>query len=164
MTTTTSESSKQTGKSNSDINAIDLLKEDHRKVEDLFEEFENAKRKDRKEKLALQICEELSVHAEIEEKVFYPQAEEVLGTDADLVDEAKVEHQSLKWLIEQIKSDSPEGDLYEARVKVLKEYVEHHVKEEEKELFPKVKKTELDLSEVGKELASMKKTLLASKH
>jgi hemerythrin superfamily protein len=139
--------------------AIALLKADHRTVDELFAKFENAKRADQKAKIAQDICDELTVHATIEEKDFYPAAQEVLGEEHDLVDEAKVEHASLKWLIAQIEAESPDSELWEAKVIVLKEYVQHHVKEEEKEMFPKLKKTELDLKALGAQLAASKAAL-----
>ena len=140
--------------------AIALLKADHRKVEELFGEFESAKRADQKSRIVKQICMELTVHALLEEKDFYPAARQVLQDDEDLVDEANVEHASLKWLIAQLESATPETDLYAAKVTVLKEYVQHHVKEEEKEMFPKLKKTDLDLKALGAKMAGTKAQLL----
>jgi hemerythrin superfamily protein len=140
------------------VNAIQLLTADHRKVEDLFEEFESATRKDRKAKIAQQICQELLVHTQIEEQAFYPEAQDALGDEADLVDEAQVEHASVKWLIQNIQ-DEPESDLFEARVTVLKEYVDHHVKEEEKQMFPKIKKSDLDLEELGESMLELKERI-----
>jgi len=140
-------------------NAITLLKSDHRLVEELFEKFEKTNFKDRKSKLVKSICEELTVHAELEEKFFYPPVRETLKKEGDLLDEAEVEHSSLKWLIAQLESETPDSDLYDAKVTVLKEYVQHHVKEEEKELFPKVKKSPLDLAELGATLAGEKQRL-----
>ena len=141
------------------ISAITLLSNDHRKVEALFEEYEKAKASSRKQKIALEICDELTVHAAVEEKGFYPPAREALGKDADLVDEADVEHASLKWLIAQIKAESPDSDHYDAKVKVLSEYVSHHVKEEEKEIFPKIKKSDLDMEALGAKLLELKTQL-----
>jgi hemerythrin superfamily protein len=140
--------------------AIALLKADHKEVSDMFEKFESAR--SAKAKLAQQICLALSVHAQIEEEIFYPAAREALGEEGeDLLDEAKVEHNSLKELIGQIEGGSPEDDLFEANVKVLGEYVKHHVKEEEGELFPKLRKSEMDLVEVGEQLAVRKKELMS---
>jgi hemerythrin superfamily protein len=158
--TTTSKVANKPATAKAGVDAIALLKSDHRKVEDLFDEFEKATRKDRKEKIVEQICLELTVHAQLEEQEFYPPAQAALGDDADLVDEATVEHASLKWLIAQIQSEGVESDLYDAKVKVLQEYVSHHVKEEEKEMFPKLKKTDLDLQELGGKLEAAKAKLM----
>lgn len=141
--------------------AVVLLKADHRKVEGLFSEFEAAKRSDQKGRIVKQICSELTVHATLEEKDFYPAAQEALkNDDQDLVAEARVEHATLKWLIAQLENAAPDADLYEAKVTVLKEYVQHHVKEEEKEMFPKLKKTELDLKALGAKLATSKEKIM----
>jgi hemerythrin superfamily protein len=155
---TASTRSKQKTSTNA-TDAVALLKADHRAVEELFEKFENSRRADQKAKIAQDICNELTVHATIEEKDFYPAAQEALEDDKDLVDEARVEHASLKWLIAQIEQEAPESELFDAKVKVLKEYVAHHVKEEEKEMFPKLKKTELDLKALGARLAASKEQL-----
>lgn len=143
-------------------NALALLKSDHRTVEDLFEEYEHARRKDRKQALVQQICEELTVHAQLEEQAFYPEAQRVLGDEKDLVEEARVEHEALKWLIGQLESEGPDSELYAAKVKVLKEYVQHHVKEEEKEMFPKLRKSDLDLDSLGQTLFETKQQLQQS--
>lgn len=159
MTTPRSESKRNVTEktpAKSPADAIALLKADHRKVEELFSEFEAATRADRKGRIAAQICEELTVHAAVEEQGFYPPARAALGEDADLIAEASVEHASLKWLIAQIENEVPSDDLYDAKVKVLKEYVAHHVKEEESEIFPKLKKTDLDLVDLGQELQGLK--------
>jgi hemerythrin superfamily protein len=149
----------KTGRAKSKADAITLLKADHRKVEELFAEYEKATRSDKKQDIANTICDELTIHAALEEKAFYPPAKEVLGKEADLIDEASVEHASLKWLIAQLKSEGPDSDLYDAKVTVLKEYVSHHVKEEEKEMFPKLKKTSLDLVALGEELEALRPEL-----
>jgi hemerythrin superfamily protein len=140
--------------------AIALLKADHKEVAEMLEKFETVC--STKGKLAQQICQALTVHAEIEEEIFYPAAREALGDEGkDLLDEAKVEHNSLKELIGQIEGSSPEDDLFDAHVKVLGEYVKHHVKEEEGELFPKLRKSDMDLADVGAQLAARKKELMA---
>lgn len=136
--------------------AIALLKSDHRKVEDLFEEHEKARKAERKQLLVSQICDELTVHAQLEEQEFYPKVQEALPNDGDLVAEARVEHASLKWLIEQLQSEDAGSELYDAKVKVLQEYVAHHVKEEEKQMFPKVRKSDLDLDALGEAMAQVK--------
>lgn len=140
--------------------AIALLKADHKEVAEMLEEFENAR--STKGKLAQQICQALTVHAQIEEEIFYPAAREALGDEGkDLLDEAKVEHSSLKELIGQIEGSGPDDELFGAHVKVLGEYVKHHVKEEEGEMFPKLRKSDMDLVEVGAQLAARKKELMA---
>jgi hemerythrin superfamily protein len=101
----------------------------------------------------------LTAHATAEEELFYPRAREVLGDDEDLVDEADVEHASAKELIAQIEAGSPDDPLYDAKVKVLGEYIDHHVKEEEGEMFPKIRKSDLDLDAIGEEIAARKAEL-----
>lgn len=140
--------------------AIALLRADHKLVEDLFEQFEKARTDDRKVTLAMRICMELKVHTAIEEEVFYPAARQALPKSEDLLDEAKVEHDSAKTLIEQIEAGSPGEDRWEAKVTVLSEYIKHHVKEEHNELFPKVRKTKLDLKALGVQLRERKEQLL----
>jgi hemerythrin superfamily protein len=140
--------------------AIALLKADHKEVAEMLEKFEAAR--STKEKLAQQICMSLTIHAQIEEEIFYPAAREALGDEGeDLLNEAEVEHSSLKELIDQIEGSSPDDELFDARVKVLGEYVKHHVKEEEGELFPKLRKSDMDLVEVGEQLAARKKELMS---
>jgi hemerythrin superfamily protein len=141
--------------------AIALLKQDHRKVEELFSEFESAKGDGRKEKLARQICLELSVHAEIEEEIFYPACEGKV--DEDLLNESYVEHDGAKVLIAEILNGGPDDQYYDAKVKVLQEEIEHHVEEEEKRLeglFAQARKAELDLDMLGEELAARKAALI----
>jgi hemerythrin superfamily protein len=144
-------------------NAIDLLRSDHQEVTKLFEQFEktndgSAKKADIVEK----ICKALEVHAEIEEEIFYPAARGALEeNDENVMDEAEVEHSSIKALVEQLEDAHPGDELFDAKVKVLCEYVMHHVKEEEGQMFPKVKKTGLDLDDLGQELAQRKAELMA---
>ncbi len=140
--------------------AIQLLRADHRKVQGLFDQFEKARGEDRKAELAQEICAELKVHAQIEEEIFYPAAREALEQE-DLIDEATVEHASAKDLIAQIEQSGPGDDLFDAKVTVLGEYIKHHVKEEQNEMFPKLKKTKLDLKSLGQQLAERKEALLA---
>src|SRR5690606_13956697 len=110
--------------------------------------FENTRSKARKKKLADEICTELTIHATVEEEIFYPAVQKALKDD-ELVPEAIVEHASLKMLIAQIESTGPGEELYDARVKVMSEYVKHHVKEEQNEIFPKAKASKLDIQELG---------------
>jgi hemerythrin superfamily protein len=140
--------------------AITLLKTDHREVEKLFAQFEKTSGSVRKQALVQKICEALTVHATIEEEIFYPRARDALKRSGqDLLDEAEVEHEGIKWRIEELRNAQPQTALYDARVKVLSEYVAHHVKEEERNLFPKVRASELDTAAVGSELAARKEAL-----
>lgn len=142
--------------------AIALLKADHGTVSGLFEEYEKADSSKKRKALVAEICTELSVHAQIEEEIFYPAVKAALK-DKLLVPEATVEHASLKDLIAQIEGVEPDGELYAAKVKVLSEYVKHHVKEEQNEMFPKAKATSLDLAELGAQMAARKTELLAAR-
>ena len=143
--------------------AIALLKEDHRKVKKLFKDFEEAKGDGRKEKLARQICLELTVHTAIEEQIFYPACE---GTvDEDLLKESYVEHDAAKLLMAEIESSNGESDdFFDSKVKVLSEEIEHHVEEEEKAggVFAQARKGKMDLDALGEQIAARKKELTAS--
>lgn len=143
--------------------AIALLKEDHRTVEKLFEEFEKAKGDGRKEKLAKQICLELTVHTALEEEIFYPACQ---GTvEEDLLKESFVEHDAAKLLIAEIEAADGESDEYfDAKVKVLSEEIEHHVEEEEKPggVFAQARKGKMDLDSLGEQMAARKKELTAT--
>lgn len=144
--------------------AFALLKADHKAVKALFKDYQDLvdaqADADERQQLAERICMMLTVHATIEEELFYPPAREALGDDADLIDEADVEHASAKELIAQIQESTPEDMHYDAKVKVLGEYIDHHVKEEEGEMFSKLKKTDLDLDTVGEALAARKEELM----
>ena len=140
--------------------AIALLKADHRAVEALFEQFESASGDGKKRKIALQICLALTVHAKIEEEIFYPACEGKV--DEDLLKESYVEHDGAKVLIAEIMNGGPSDEFYDAKVKVLQEEIEHHVEEEEKRLeglFAQARKADLDLDELGQQLASRKAEL-----
>lgn len=146
--------------------AIQLLTTDHKEVKALFKAYEQLVEADgdddEKLQLALDICTQLTVHATVEEELFYPAARDVLEEDESLVDDAEVEHACARDLIAQIMTSTPEDDpLFDAKVKVLGEYVDHHVKEEEGEMFPKIKKSELDVEALGEEIAQRKEELLA---
>ncbi len=140
--------------------AIALLKADHAKVQALFNQFEKARTDDRKQSLAQEICMELKVHTAIEEEIFYPAAREAIDND-DLLDEAAVEHASAKELIAQIEGGTPDEDMWSAKVTVLGEYIKHHVKEEQTELFPQVRETDIDLKALGDALRARKQELMS---
>jgi hemerythrin superfamily protein len=142
--------------------AIALLKADHREVEALLEQYEGASDADEKQDLAQQICTALSVHAQVEEEIFYPAAREALDEDdLELVNEADVEHESIKQLVAEVEDSTPDDEHFDARVKVIGEYVRHHVKEEENELFPKLKDSDLDRRALGTQMAERKAELMA---
>ena len=144
--------------------AVELLTKQHREVEAMFEQFENMtdRAKVSKKKLADQICNALIMHTTIEEEVFYPATREASEETEDMVDEAVVEHASAKDLIAQIQEMDPGDDLYDAKVKVLGEMVQHHVDEEEEEMFPKVRELKLDLAQLGAEMQARQKEIEAS--
>ena len=140
--------------------AIALLKADHRTVEELFEKFEKASGEGRKQTVAEEICLELSVHAQIEEEIFYPACEGKV--EEDLLKESYVEHDGAKVLIGEIMNGGPSDEFYDAKVKVLQEEIEHHVQEEEKRmegLFAQARKAGLDMDSLGEELAARKAEL-----
>jgi hemerythrin superfamily protein len=138
--------------------AIALLKDDHRAVEKLFSDFESAKGDGRKQTLARKICLELTVHTLIEEEIFYPACEGKV--EEDLIKEAYVEHDAAKVLIAEIEAgDGKDDDFFDAKVQVLGEQIEHHVEEEEKELFPEVRKADIDLDALGERMAARKREL-----
>ena len=149
-------------RSQASTDAIALLKADHRKVEDLFDKYEKAKGAERKKSLAGQICLELTVHAKIEEDVFYPACRGEV--DDDLMDEAYVEHDGAKVLIAEIEAGNPDDEFYDAKVKVLSEMIKHHVKEEEKKagnMFAQARRAGLDIKALGARMAAEKKDLTA---
>ena len=143
------------------LDATQLLTQDHRKVEELFEQFEKASGDGRKEKIAKQICTELKVHAMIEEEIFYPALRGKIEEDA--LDEAYVEHDGAKLLINDIEAGGPDEEFYDAKVKVLQEQIEHHVKEEEKEsgnIFQQARAADVDLVALGEQMAARKAELM----
>jgi len=142
--------------------AIALLKADHEAVSQLFDEYEKTRSVLNKKSLVAEICSALSVHARIEEEIFYPAVKAVLK-DKVLVPEATVEHAGVKGLISQLQGLEPDGEMYDAKVKVLSEYVKHHVKEEQNEMFPKVKASSLDIVELGASMSARKNELLSRK-
>lgn len=140
-----------------------LLKADHKMVSDLFAEYEAANSTKEKKQIAEQICDELTVHAQIEEEIFYPAVKQALK-DKELIPEARVEHATLKSLIAQVKGVEPDGEMFDAKIKVMCEYVKHHVKEEQNEIFPKAKSTGLDMMKLGAKLSERKEELRAAMH
>lgn len=141
-----------------------LLTRDHTEVRKLFKQYEKladaeADASDR-QALAEEICMKLTIHATSEEEIFYPAAREA-GVESDLLDEAEVEHASAKDLIAQIRAMRPDEDLYDAKVKVLGEYIDHHAGEEEDEMFPKCRRTAMDLADLAAQLAERKAELMA---
>ena len=137
-----------------------MLRADHAKVSKLFAQFDKSRSLAKKKELVATICKELLVHTEIEETIFYPAVQAALKDHA-LVPEANVEHASIKTLIDQVDGADPGSDEYDAKVKVMAEYVKHHVKEEHNEMFPKARKTKLDMRLLGAQMADRKAELLA---
>ncbi len=163
---TTKKTAKKTApsaKASGPQDAIKLLTADHKEVKGLFDQYQKLVDSDagadERQPLAEQICTMLTVHATIEEEIFYPAARVALE-EGDLLDEAEVEHASAKDLIAQIQGTDADDDLYDAKVTVLGEYIDHHVKEEEGEMFPKCKKADMDLAELGAELEARKSELM----
>ncbi|MDP3668162.1 MAG: hemerythrin domain-containing protein [Telluria sp.] len=144
--------------------AVSLLTSEHREVADLFKQYEalGDRAKAGKKRLADQICTALTVHAMVEEEIFYPAVREAGKEAEEMIDEAVVEHASAKDLIAQIQEMDPEDELYDAKVKVLSEQIEHHVQEEEKDMFPLARKGKLDLEALGAEMAMRKEELAAA--
>jgi iron-sulfur cluster repair protein YtfE (RIC family) len=141
-----------------------MLREDHRRVSAMFSQYGkmagNGGGERARQSLAQQICGELKIHTTLEEEIFYPAARAALGEKgSDLLDEAKIEHASAKDLIAQLEDASPTDDLFDAKVTVLGEYIKHHVKEEQEELFPKCRKARMDLNSIGAAMAARKKEL-----
>jgi hemerythrin superfamily protein len=158
--------SEKTGRrtrSGSTRDAIALLKADHRQVEGWFKQFEKAKKSERKEKLATQICDALKLHMRIEEEIFYP-AFLVATQDTEMHHEAEVEHAGAKRLIEEIEVMRPGDEYYDAKVKVLSEMIKHHVKEEEQPggMFAEARKSDMDLDDMGQRMAARKKEIEAN--
>lgn len=161
-TTTKKSPIQRAAPSRSKHDAIKLLTADHDKVKKMFKEFEKLCKKNDgagKEELVDQICKELTVHAQLEEEIFYPAARDGINDD-DLMNEALVEHASAKDLIGQIQSMGASDPMYDATVRVLGEYINHHVEEEQNEMFSKVQKSKMDLEEIGAEIAERKEVLM----
>ena len=145
--------------------ALQLLMAEHREVKTMFQRYQKLAdaggKGDERMLLASQICVALAVHTQVEEEILYPAARTVLTHDEDIVDEAYVEHAGAKSLVAQIKTMTSDQPLFDAKVHVLGEYIDHHVKEEETEFFPKLRKTSLDLDALGDQIAARKKQLMA---
>ncbi|MBX6319252.1 hemerythrin domain-containing protein [Pigmentiphaga sp.] len=143
--------------------ALGMLLDDHRNAKKLFKQFKEAESDAEKEEIAQTVCKELTVHATLEEELFYPLVRREGGKAfADLLDEAVVEHASAKDLIAQVQSMRPSDEMYDAKVTVLCEYVTHHVKEEEEEMFPKVVSKKIDLREAAEMMAARKEELMGT--
>jgi hypothetical protein len=141
--------------------AIALLEADHRQVEEWFEQFESARSDAKKKTLAASICQALTVHAKVEEEIFYPAFLEATE-EKDIHHEAEIEHDGAKKLIVQIEASGPDDDYYDAKVKVLSEMIKHHVKEEEQPdgMFAKARKSDMDLAALGEQIAARKAQLM----
>ena len=159
-----SPAAKKSGRASEQGDALAKLKADHDKVEKMFDQYEKEKddlSPEEKAEMVETICGELIVHAQIEEEIFYPSIRAVADEELEeLLDEAEVEHSGAKDLIAQLEDATPEEPLYDAKVTVLGEYIKHHAKEEEGEMFPKVKKAkDLDLDALGDQMRERAETL-----
>jgi hemerythrin superfamily protein len=142
--------------------AIAMLMADHKRVKKLFSDFDKLKEEgsnEDKSAIVEQVCNELKIHTELEEEIFYPAVRKAID-DADLMDEALVEHAGAKDLIAQLEDASPDDDLYDAKVTVLGEQIDHHVKEEEGDMFPKAKKAKVDTAALGATMLKRKMALM----
>ena len=145
-----------------DHDAIAMLTADHKRVKTLFSEFDKLKEEgsdEEKSAIVEQICNEMKIHAQLEEEIFYPAVREAID-DSDLMDEAIVEHAGAKELIAQLEEASPEDDLYDAKVTVLGEQIDHHVKEEEGDMFPKARKAKVDSEALGERMLKRRMALM----
>ncbi|MBA4143251.1 MAG: hemerythrin domain-containing protein [Nitrosospira sp.] len=161
-TTANRSTTKKTSTQRTKKDAIKLLTEDHAKVKKMFKEYEKLCKKNEeegKQELATQICRELTIHAQLEEELFYPAVREAINNDL-LMNEAEVEHTSAKDMIAQIQAMNVSDPMYDAKVIVLGEYVNHHIEEEENQMFPKVQKAKMDLEELASEITERKETLM----
>jgi len=140
--------------------ALAMLKADHDKVKKMFKDFEKLEANESEEKAQLvrQACAELKVHTQLENEIVYPAVREAIEED-DLMDEALVEHQAAEELISQLEQMEPGDEMYDAKFTVLGEYVRHHVKEEQGEMFPEAKKSKLDLAALGERMRARKDEL-----
>jgi len=141
--------------------ALEMLKEDHAKVQKAFKEFEKMDREDTEtmKQLVQTVCEDLKVHTTLEEEIFYPAVREAIE-DEDIMNEAAVEHETAKMLIDQLENMGPDDPNFHATFTVLGEYVKHHIKEEESEMFPQAKKADLDFEDLAQRMAERKQELM----
>lgn len=153
---------KTTTREKSAPDAIKLLRADHKLVAGLFADYEKTRTAEKKKQLVSEICTELTLHAQVEEEIFYPAVKLALN-DKELIPEATVEHATLKALIAQVKGVEPDGEMFDAKIKVMSEYVKHHVKEEQNEIFPKAKATKLDMVQLGARMSERKAKLLSQR-
>lgn len=165
MATTTKTAAKKTAAKKTATkpkDATTMLRADHKLVSGLFEDFGKARSPKKKKAIVAKICTELTVHTQLEEEIFYPAFKDALS-DHELVPEAHVEHDAVKDLIAQVEGVEPDGEMYDAKVKVMGEFVKHHVKEEQTQMFPKAKKSGLDLRELGRQIKARKQKLMAKR-
>jgi hemerythrin superfamily protein len=163
MTTMTAPKQSDKAAAGTPHDAIGMLTADHKKVKKLFKDFDaiaEGKTTAAKASLAKEICMELTVHATLEEEIFYPAVRKAIS-DNPLMNEAEVEHASAKNLIAQIESMEASDPMFAAKVTVLGEYIDHHVKEEEGEMFSEARKTKLDFAALGEKMLARKEELLA---
>jgi hemerythrin-like domain-containing protein len=156
-------SNSRASRSSGGDDAVSMLMEDHKKVQKLFRDFEKAHDQQDEEtcqQIAELVCAELEVHTTLEEELFYPAAREALGEDEELIDEAEIEHQSAKDLIAGLRAMEASDQRFAPTFTVLAEYVKHHIKEEEDEMFPKLKNAKLDVKSLGQEMAARKTQLM----
>jgi len=148
---------RKTGKTD----ALSMLKADHDKVRKMFKDFEKLDTEDAEEKAQLvkRACTELKAHSQIENEIVYPALREAIEDD-DLMNEARVEHEAAEELIAQLEEMQPEDEMYDAKFTVLGEYVNHHIAEEQKEMFPRARKAKIDLAELGERIAQRKSELI----
>jgi len=141
--------------------ALEMLKEDHAKVQKAFKEFEKMDREDTEtmKQLVQTVCEDLKVHTTLEEEIFYPAVREAIE-DEDIMNEAAVEHETAKMLIDQLENMGPDDPNFHATFTVLGEYVKHHIKEEESEMFPQAKKADLDFEDLAQRMTGRKRELM----
>jgi hemerythrin-like domain-containing protein len=139
-------------------NAIAILTEDHKKVQKIFDQFEHARDDRRKGEMVTTALHDLTVHTQLEEEIFYPAVRRAIGED-ELMDEATVEHASAKQLISDLEGMDPGDELFEAKFTVLGEYVKHHIKEEQREMFPRARRAKVDLAELGEQMLQRKEEL-----
>jgi hypothetical protein len=142
------------------MDAITLLKEDHKKVKDLFDQFEEAEDAKTKKEIAQKAIDELKVHAAIEEDIFYPAVKKEIDDEDNIMHEAEEEHHVAKVLIAELDQLDKMDETYEAKFIVLAENIRHHIKEEEGEMLPEAKKTDIDMEALGQEMMARKETLL----